>query len=46
MTSNDSGASTNRVKAVEKAFNIIECMQELQECSVRELATHMNIRLC
>lgn len=35
--------SSNRIKAVENAFEIVEALQELGGCSVRELAAHVDV---
>lgn len=40
---NNGSSSSKRIKAVENAFEIIEALQELDGCGVRELAAHMAI---
>ena len=44
MTANVSdSSSSNRIKAAEKAFNIIETLQDLDGCGVKELADQRDI---
>ncbi|CDK39034.1 IclR family transcriptional regulator [Halorubrum sp. AJ67] len=43
MTDNDTDSSGRQIDAVENAFNIIESIQELEQCGVTELADQLDI---
>lgn len=43
LMTEDSSNKSNRIQAVENAFDIIEEVGELGGCGVRELANHMNL---